>query len=52
MFDRSATGRAYYAALLVALEFLDRINVVVGLSPRARTTVQHALDNSGSPPCL
>src|SRR4051812_31175554 len=46
---RSAISRAYYAAFLVALEFLDRINVVVGRSPQAHVTVQHALNNSGSP---
>jgi hypothetical protein len=46
---RSAISRAYYAAFLVALEFLDRINVVVSRSPQAHVTVQHALNNCGSP---
>ena len=44
---RSAISRAYYAAFHVALEFLDHINVVVGQSPQAHVTVQHALNNSG-----
>jgi hypothetical protein len=46
---RSAISRAYYAAFHVAHEFLDRIKVVVGQSPQAHVSVQHALNNSGDP---
>lgn len=46
---RSVISRAYYAAFHVALEFLERIKVVVGQSPQAHVTVQHALNNSGDP---
>lgn len=46
---RSVTSRAYYAAFLVAQEFLDRIKVVVSRSPQAHVTVQHALNNGGDP---
>src|SRR5688572_23254735 len=44
---RSAVSRAYYAVFHVANDFLDRIRVVVGQSPQAHVTVQHALNNSG-----
>jgi hypothetical protein len=46
---RSVISRTYYAAFLVAREFLDHIRVVVGQSPQAHVTVQHALNNSGNP---
>ena len=44
---RSAISRAYYAAFLVALEFLDGIKVQVSQNPQSHVTVQHALNNSG-----
>jgi uncharacterized protein (UPF0332 family) len=46
---RSVISRAYYAAFLVAQEFLDHIRVVVNRSPQAHVTVQYALNNSGDP---
>jgi hypothetical protein len=46
---RSVISRAYYAAFLVAQEFLDRIKVVVSRNPQAHVTVQYALNNSGDP---
>ena len=44
---RSVISRAYYAAFHVAQEFLDQIKVVIGQSPQAHVTVQHALNNGG-----
>jgi uncharacterized protein (UPF0332 family) len=44
---RSAISRAYYAAFLVAHEFLDHIKVKVARSPQTHVAVQHALNNSG-----
>jgi hypothetical protein len=46
---RSAISRAYYAAFLIAHDFLDHIKVRVGHGPQTHVTVQHALNNSGHP---
>jgi hypothetical protein len=44
---RSAISRAYYAAFIVAHDFLDGIKVQVAQNPQSHVTVQHALNNSG-----
>lgn len=44
---RSATSRAYYAAFLAAVAFLDRIGFASQTSPSAHVDAQHALNNGG-----
>ncbi len=44
---RCAIGRAYYAAFLVAREFLNRIGIWVTPTSGGHTAVQYALNNSG-----
>lgn len=44
---RSATSRAYYAAFLTALEFLEWMGVRVTNNAQCHTGVQFALNNSG-----
>jgi len=46
---RCAIGRAYYAAFLVAREFLNRIGIWVTPTAGGHTAVQFALNNSGAP---
>jgi uncharacterized protein (UPF0332 family) len=45
---RSAISRAYYAAFMVAIQFLNSIKLEVGKSPQAHVTVHRALNNSGN----
>ncbi len=44
---RTAIGRAYYAAFLTALEFLEWMGVRVTNNAQCHTGVQFALNNSG-----
>jgi hypothetical protein len=44
---RSAISRSYYAAFLVAAEFLESIGIRPSQGGSAHTEVQHCLNNSG-----